>query len=393
LSKVAIIGGAGLVSRGVAYDIASDESIEEIRIADIDLDGARKVALEANRIAGWRKASAVKIDVLKKRESLAVLKGVDFIVNGVQYDFNLEVMDLALKTGSYYLDFGGLYWMTKKQLALDSEFRKRGKLAIAGMGAEPGLSGVLASYLCDGMESVDTIKIRDAWRDETKGVPPFFVTWSIQTLMDEYTMPAEIFRDGVIRRVEPLSVNELYDFPPPVGPTEVFVTRHSEIATFPRSFREKCVRNVDWMEGGPGFVEQKLLADAGFADSEPLGIDGCSISPRRFLTGLLKKKGLFGYPEKVKIESVECLCVEVSGMEGGVTARKRAISVFPSKPEWGLGAAEYSVSVPAAVALRHVLSGKVVERGVKPPEVLFDAETFISDVRRRGFRISVESIQ
>ena len=393
MSTVTIIGGAGLVSRGVAYDLASDDSIEEIRIADIDAEGAKKVALEANRIAGWKKAAASRIDVLKKKESLSVLKGTDFIVNGVQYDFNLEVMDLALKAGSHYLDFGGLYWMTKKQLRLNGAFRKAGLLGIAGMGAEPGLSGVLASSLCGGMESVDTIKIRDAWRDNTKGVPPFFVTWSIQTLMDEYTMPAEIFEDGLIRRVDPLSMKESYDFPVPVGTTEVFVTRHSEVATFPGSFRKKGIRKVNWMEGGPGFIEQKLLADAGFADGEPLRIGGCEISPRRFLTGLLKKKGLLGYPDKARIESVECLCVEVSGIENGETAMKRATCVFPSKPEWGLGAAEYSVCMPAAVAVRHVLSGKVAERGVKPPEVLFDTECFISDLRQKGFRIGVEKIE
>ena len=90
---------------------------------------------------------------------------------------------------------------------------------------------------------------------------------------------------------------------------------------------------------------------------------------------------------------MECLCVEVSGIEKGETAMKRATCVFPSKPEWGLGAAEYSVCMPAAVAVRHVLSGKVAERGVKPPEVLFDTECFISDLRQKGFRIGVEKIE
>ncbi len=390
MTVVTILGGAGLVSRGVAYDLALDSAVDEIRVADIDLAGARSVSNGANRIAGEKKACAVKADVTKRRETLKLVKGTDFIVNGVQYDYNIEVMEIALRAGCSYLDFGGLYWMTRKQLRMDAAFRKAGLLAIAGMGAEPGLSGILASHLCAQLDSVDTIKIRDAWRDRTENLPPFIVTWSIQTLMDEYTMPAEIMQDGRIRKVKPLSMSETFEFPPPVGVTEVYVTRHSEIATFPESFRSKGLKNVNWMEGGPGFLEQKILADAGLGDKEPLSVDGCNVQPRRFLTALLRKKGLLGYPSGVTPQSFECLAVEVIGSAGGEKHSLKGTCLFPSKPEWGLGAAEYSVSIPAAVALRHFISGRIRMRGVKPPELLFDSERFISDIREKGFSIAIE---
>lgn len=388
MSTVAVVGGGGLVSQCASYDLAMDGGVESIIVADLDISKARKVASLANALSGKRKARAVQVDVRKVKEASRAVAGSDVLINGVQYDFNEKVMDMALLAGSHYLDFGGLYWMTKRQLSRSSEFRSAGLLAVAGMGAEPGLSGIIANELCDRMDSVETIKVRDAWRDYTKNVPPFFVTWSIQTLMDEYTMEGEVLQDGKIRKYAPLALSEEYDFPEPVGSTQVYSTRHSEIATFPSSFRKKGVRNVNWMEGGPGFIEQKTLADAGFGDQKRLRVGGSLVSPRNFLAALLRSKGLLGYPEGCRPDSYECLAVEVTGKRGGKAVSERRTCIFPSKPEWGLGAAEYSVGIPGAVAARLIADGKVKSRGVRPPELVFKAEDFYPELRKRGFILS-----
>ncbi len=388
LSTVAIVGGGGLVSQCASYDLSLSKEVERIIVADIDIGKAREVAQRTNRLSGTRKATAIRVDVRNTGESADAVREADVLVNGVQYDFNEKVMQLSLRVGAHYIDFGGLYWMTKKQLRHSSEFRKAGLLAVVGMGAEPGLSGLMARELCDRMDSVETIKIRDGWRDYTKGVPPFFVTWSIQTLMDEYTMPGEVYEEGRVRKYRPLELSEEYDFPEPVGKTVVYSTRHSEMATFPSSFRAKGVRNVNWMEGGPGFIEQKLLADAGFGDSKALAIGELKVSPRRFLLELLKSKGLLGYPRKCRPDSFECLAVEVSGQRGGERVVERRTCTFPSKPEWGLGAAEYSVGIPGAAATRVILSGKAERRGVLPPEIAFSPEDFYPELVERGFRLT-----
>ncbi len=388
MPTVAIFGGGGLVSQCASYDLAADPSIDSILVADIDGRNARAVARKTNLICGKRKATAVTADVRKFRSACEAIEGADIIINGVQYDLNLQVMEIALKSGADYLDFGGLYWMTKRQLKYNLRFRKAGLLAVVGMGAEPGISGIMARELCDRLDSVETIKIRDAWRDYTKGVPPFFVTWSIQTLMDEYTMPGEVLEDGRIRNFKPLGLNEEYDFPEPVGKTTVYSTRHSEIATFPESFREKGVKNVNWMEGGPGFLEQKLLADAGFGDSRPLKIGRAEVSPRRFLAELLKRRGALGYPHGSVPDSFECLAVETVGKREGRAVSERRTCIFPSRPDWGLGAAEYSVGVPGAIAARLIMSGTVGKTGVLPPEIVFAPEQFYRELERRNFILS-----
>jgi saccharopine dehydrogenase (NAD+, L-lysine-forming) len=48
-----------------------------------------------------------------------VIKDADVVVNGVQYYFNIDVMKACLKAKVPYIDFGGLYHMTLKQLELN----------------------------------------------------------------------------------------------------------------------------------------------------------------------------------------------------------------------------------------------------------------------------------
>lgn len=388
MTSIAVIGGGGLVSQCAAYDLASDSSVKNIIVADLDLSKARAVAEKTNRLCTKRKARAVQVDVLKHRQASRTIEGCDLIINGVQYDFNEHVMDMALEVGAHYLDFGGLYWMTKRQLKKSARFRRAGLLAVAGMGAAPGLSGVMARELCDLLDSVDSIKIRDAWRDMTEGLPEFIVTWSIQTLMDEYTMDGEVLENGRIRKYRPLKLSEEYDFPEPVGRTVVYSTRHSEMATFPSSFRSKGVMNVNWMEGGPGFVEEKILADAGFGDKKKIKIGNTHISPRSFLSELLRSKGLLGYPKNSKPNSFECLAVEVAGIKAGKRVAKRRTCMFPSKPEWSLGSAEYSVGIPGAIAARAIVTGKTNKRGVLPPEAVFNPSYFYKELTKRGFKLS-----
>jgi saccharopine dehydrogenase (NAD+, L-lysine-forming) len=388
--RISVLGGAGLVGQCAVYDLAADRDLESLTVADIDLQRARRVARKANDIAGEEKVRAVSIDITQSNAHERIGK-TDLIINAVQYYFNEHAMRIALRAGAHYVDFGGLYWMTKRQLKHSSSFRRRGLLAIPGMGAEPGMSGIFAAEIASGMDTVETIRIRDAWRDFTKNIPPFFVTWSIETLMDEYTMPAEVYENGRIKQYRPLSLSENYSFPSPVGDTVVYVTRHSEIATFPASFRDKGIKNVSWMEGGPGFVEQKVLADAGFAESKQMKISGCNISPRKFLTALLRQRGLLGYPPDCRPNSFECLAVDAAGREAG-NVRKRWTCVFPSKPEWGVGAAEYSVGIPGATAARFILRGETDARGVVPPELALQPESFIKEVKRKGFKMKKEQL-
>ena len=60
------------------------------------------------------------------------------LVNSASYRVNLDAMTACLEAGCHYLDLGGLYWMTSRQLELGPRFERAGLLALLGIGSAPG---------------------------------------------------------------------------------------------------------------------------------------------------------------------------------------------------------------------------------------------------------------
>ena len=74
--------------------------------------------------------------------------------------------------------------------------RQRGKLALAGMGVEPGLSDVFARYAADKLFSeIDEIGVRDGANLVVEGYH-FAPTFSIWTTIEECLNPPVIWERG-----------------------------------------------------------------------------------------------------------------------------------------------------------------------------------------------------
>ena len=66
------------------------------------------------------------------------------LVNSASYRVNLDAMTRLPEAGCHYLDLGGLYWMTGRQLELGSRFEAAGLLALLGIGSAPGKTNLMA---------------------------------------------------------------------------------------------------------------------------------------------------------------------------------------------------------------------------------------------------------
>jgi lysine 6-dehydrogenase len=183
------------MGRAIVRDLAENPEVGQIVVGDVDLGKTRTFVKELRS----DKVSAKKVDVTKHRDLVKALQGVDVVANATWYEFNVEVMKACLKTHSHYLDLGGLYHVTKKQLKLDKAFKKAGITAVLGIGASPGITNVLAGYGASKLDSVDEVNIRTG----AKGGGGF--AYSARTILDEVTMNPVIFENGEFRIVEPLS--------------------------------------------------------------------------------------------------------------------------------------------------------------------------------------------
>jgi len=382
--KAVVLGGGGLTGQSTVRDLATGGLFDSVVAADLNADLAK-----ASAKAAGERASAVTIDVRKKPAVVKLLKGADVLVNAVQYTFNLDVMAAALEAHVPYLDFGGLFHMTRRQFELDETFRQAKLLAIPGLGQVPGISNVLAMQACEDLDTVESLMIRDGWRDLTVGAPEISFTWSPSTFLDEMVLKAQVFENGAYKEYPAMSGAEEFEFGPPVGKTRVYRTLHSEPATLPDSLRSKGIKHCEWREGGPGIEVLRTMALLGLASDEPLDVKGQKVSPREFTLALLRRGKLLGAPEGVTVNDWELFDIEVKGTKGGKPVLRHAIGRFPPRPDWHLTATEYVVGIAGAVGAELIVQGKVKAVGVVPPEKCIPPAPFRTALAKRGVETTI----
>ena len=373
-----VVLGAGLMGRAVVHDLAGAREVRDIVVADFDRERAQEVA----RKFGDGKASGLFADVRDTRRLAKVLRGCEVVVNCTQYNWNLEVMRAALAARVHYMDLGGLYHMTKKQFALDRDFRRIGKLAIPGMGGAPGITNVMARALADKMERVDSIRVYNAGADEQKYDSPIAYSFSIATILDELTMSPIHFVGGRYVEKPMLSEPESGTFPAPIGKITLRHSIHSELGTLAESFRKKGVREVFFkINYDPKLVELvRNLVDAGFTGREAIAVNGTQVAPRAVLLALMQKKA----PSKTPLD-VEALRVVVTGKnkKAPVGLAMEMWADHTARPQ--LSAVARDTGFPAAIAAVMHGRGEIPGVGVQAPENVVPPEPFFRELKKRGF--------
>ena len=229
--------GCGAVGTVTAKHLAASRQVRELVAADVNLDAAKGLA----RTVKSKKVRPLRLDLADDHALRDAVRGVSLVINAALPRFNLAVMDAALEAGVDYMDLAG---GGKDQLALDAKWRRAGRTALLGMGEDPGFANVFARHAADGMDDVESVKIRDgetAHSDEY----PFICLFSPETFVQETIEPATVYEDGRWTKVPPFSGREEYPFPQPVGPVPVYHVNHEEVETIPK-FLGKRPRYVDF---------------------------------------------------------------------------------------------------------------------------------------------------
>jgi len=383
--RIVVVGGAGIIGRAIARDLADDREVREIVVADLDLDGAKKVA-EGLRRPG---AIAVGADVTDHAALVNLIKGAGAVVNSVQYYFNLQIMRACLEAKTHYIDLGGLFHTTRKQLDLHDDFRKAGILAVLGLGSCPGIANVQARAAADTFETVESIRIYNGATPDMGDSLAW--AYSIQTIFDEITQPPVVFRDGRFQETAPLGDEELYRFQDPIGVAKVHLSLHSEVATLPLTYGPKGIKDCFFKISFFGYSEKALrqlqfLAEIGMASNDPIEVRGAKVRPRDVLVEVLKRapqierKGSLGFKDIV---------TEVRGTRAGKPVAGRVETTAWPHKAWGISGGTLLVASPPAIVARWLARGQVRQTGVLPPEQAVDAPAFFRDLEARGARTTV----
>ena len=216
------------------------------------------------------------------------MQDIDLVINSTPYYHNVQVMEACLAAGCHYIDLGGLFHVSKEQLKLDERFKKAKLTAVLGMGAAPGMTNIMAAAGQNELDTVQSIDIYVGSIDNTIFEHPFPVPYSIETLIDEYTLSPMVFEKGEFKSVEALTGAVLVDFPQPVGTQEAIYTLHSEVLTLPQTYKDKGIQRTTFRLGLPMEFHDKLkfLMSLGFGDKEKVSTTDGAVSPRKMLAAI-----------------------------------------------------------------------------------------------------------
>jgi len=373
VKKYFVLGGYGIIGKAVVDDLFRYSKKDIIIIAGRDEDKARNFAKSFNS----KRVKYQKVDISNEKELVDSLIGKDICINCVQYYFNLTIMESCIKAKTNYVDLGGMFHMTKKQLGLCKEFIKIGKCAIIGMGGAPGLSNVLASYAGDKLTKINTIDIVFADVDYTKYSQSFVLPYSFKTLVEEFTLNPAIFREGKIRFVEPRSGVKEYNFGKEFGKQTGFLTLHSEIATLPDYFRKKGIKRCEFrVTFDESFIEKlDLLISLGFSSNKSVefGKKETKIidSTTKIMDKLVPNRG-------VNIKDKEIIRVILNG-------NKIVDAVTQSNGKMSAGVLD--TGIPCSIASQIIINGKVYKSGVFAPEDAINPTIFFKELKKRNIII------
>lgn len=387
MSRIVVLGGAGIIGRAIAQDLAED--VSTVVIADLDLAGAQKVAEQIGR-----GCLAQQVDVTRAEQLDNLLAGADACINSAQYYFNLEVMEGCLRAGVPYIDLGGLFFTTRKQLKLHERFEAAGVTAILGLGSCPGVANIQAGYLGAKLDQVKSVKIYNGSTiDQGESLS---WAYSIETILDEISKPAMVFRGGEFRELAPISEEEFFMFPEPIGYAKTHLSLHSEVATIPLSLADKGIQECFFKITFFGYSEAALrkmqfLTELGLASKEPIEVKGVSVAPRDVLIALLNQAPAAKTPP-VNLGYKDIATVVHGAKDGQPLTLRMDTWAWPHEG-WGMSGSKLMVASPPAVVARWLADGRLRRPGVWAPEQVIDGDAFFADMAERGVGTSVEQLE
>ncbi|MFE2124801.1 saccharopine dehydrogenase family protein [Streptomyces amritsarensis] len=383
-----LLVGAGGVGSAITKIAARRDFFDHFLVADYDLGRAQ--AAVAALGADEQRFSACRVDASDEAAVTGLLTehGCDVLMNATDPRFVMPLFNAALAAGRHYVDMAmslsrphpdnphgecGVK-LGDEQFERAADWERSGRLALVGMGVEPGLSDVFARYAADELfDDIDEIGIRDGADLAVEGYD-FAPSFNIWTTIEECLNPPVVYEsERGWFTTEPFSEPEVFDFPEGIGPVECVNVEHEEVLLVPRWVG---ARRVTFKYGlGDDFIGKLKALHALGLDSTvrvPVrGADGAEVrvSPRDVVAACLPDPATLGD----RMTGKTCAGTWVKGAKDG---RPREVYLYHvvdnqwSMREYGSQAVVWQTAVNPVVALELLATGVWSGSGVLGPEAL-----------------------
>jgi saccharopine dehydrogenase (NAD+, L-lysine forming) len=378
--RILLIGAGGVGSAAVAI-AARRDFYEHFVVADFD---PARVDRALAQVAGDARFSGARVDASDVGQLVALVRehAITHVFNAVDPRFVMPIFDAALAAGAHYLDMAmslskphpelpyelaGLK-LGDEQFAKAGDWEAAGRLALVGIGVEPGLSDIFARFAADELFSeIDEAGVRDGANLRIDGYD-FAPSFSIWTTIEECLNPPAIWEEGRgWYTTPPFSEPEVFDFPEGIGPVECVNVEHEEVLLIPRWVKAK---RVTFKYGlGDEFINVlKVLHTLGLDRTAPVSVRGANVSPRDVVAACLPDPAGLGD----RMHGKTCAGTYVTGR--GKDGAPRAVYLYHvvdsdwTWAEYRSQAVVWQTAINPIVALELLASGTWAGAGVLGPE-------------------------
>lgn len=272
MRKKVIVLGAGLVGLPMALDLAQGE---EFDVSVADINSSRFRYLETNGI------NTVKADLRNKESLQQSISGFDYIINAVPGFMGFNTLRTCIEAGKDTIDIA---FFPEDVYDLNDLAKKNNVVVISDIGVAPGMSNLLTGYAAYKLDQVDDVKIFVGGLPRIRTQPwEYKAVFSPTDIIEEYTRPARIVRNGEIVTIDPLTEIEHLEFEK-IGTLEAFNSDGLRSLLF----NIKAENMVEKTLRYPGYAKKiKFLSDNGFFASKPIKVGNNEVSPLDVTSAIL----------------------------------------------------------------------------------------------------------
>ena len=398
-----LLVGVGTVGEAIARLSAERDWCEAMVLADYDEARARTLS---DALGDAPRFTAARIDARDPSAitELAQAHKADLVMNAVDPQFVMPIFRGALDADANYMDMAmslsrpdperpyevpGVK-LGDEQLALASEWESRGRLALVGMGMDPGLTDVFAAQAAKhDFDEVHEVHIRDGGDLEIPGFA-FAPVFSIWTTIEECLNPPIVWQDGDWHTTEPFSAPESFPFPEGIGPVECVNVEHEEVILVPRWLETR--RATFKYALGADFIDKlKTIHALGMDRTDRVNVKGVEVAPRDVLAAITPDPISLG--DKFRGRAV--VGTWTIGVKDGRPRETFAYQMADAEETWrqyGLQVVGWQTGFNPVIAMELMATGTWSGAGVLGPEA-FDPHPYLALLDRYGIHHAVVDME
>jgi len=372
-----LVLGAGLQGTACAFDLLNNPAVERVVLADVKVGPlpAFLVPFAGDRLV--QKALDVR-DAAAVREAFTL---GDAVMSAIPYYFNYPLAGLAVEAGVHFADLGGNTEIVRQQQTLDAEAKAKGVSVVPDTGLAPGMVNVIAQHGIEQFETVERVQLFVGGLPQVPEPPlGYQIAYSIEGMVDYYTTPSLVVRNGAPTEVTALSELETVPFAEPLGELEAFHTAGG-LSTMVYRYAGKIPSMEYKTLRYPGHARiMESIRGLGLLDTTAVEVKGQQVVPRDVFVRVAGDKLRKGKPDLVALRVV------VTGTSNGVRSTRAWEVVDYYDAARGITAMMRTTGYTLSIT-GQLQAMKAIAPGVHTPDECVPATRYFAMLAERGVEV------